>query len=122
MFLLMVMLKVRDHCHISGKYRGSVHKGCYIKVKLYIAHSAHPKKNYDSHRIMQELDKFNFKINLISNGLEMYMRFNINNTLPFIGSFQCLSSSLYYDKTFGTTMFIKSLSFSLFRRAFSRLL
>ena len=43
---------------------------------------------------MQELDKFNFKINVISNGLEKYMCFNINNKLIFIDSFQFLSSSL----------------------------
>ena len=27
-------VKVRDHCHITGKYRGSTHKDCNIKVKL----------------------------------------------------------------------------------------
>ena len=43
---------------------------------------------------MQELAKFNLKINLISNGLEKYMRFSINNKLSFIDSFQFLSSSL----------------------------
>ena len=43
---------------------------------------------------MQELSKFNFKINVIPNGLEMYMSFSINNKLSFIDSFQFLSSSL----------------------------
>ena len=43
---------------------------------------------------MQELGKFNFKINVIPNGLEMYMSFSINNKLSFIDSFQFLSSSL----------------------------
>ena len=43
---------------------------------------------------MQELDKFNLKINVIPNGLEKYMSFNINNKLVFIDSFQFLSSSL----------------------------
>ena len=27
-------VKVRDHCHITGKYRGSAHRGCNINVKL----------------------------------------------------------------------------------------
>ena len=27
-------VKVRDHCHIAGKYRGSAHRDCNIKVKL----------------------------------------------------------------------------------------
>ena len=43
---------------------------------------------------MQELGKFNLKINVISNGLEKYMNFTINNKLSFIYSFQFLSSSL----------------------------
>ena len=33
---------------------------------------------------MQELDKFNFKINVIPNGLEKYMSFTINKKLIFI--------------------------------------
>ena len=43
---------------------------------------------------MQELGKFNLKINVISNGLEKYMKFSVNNKLVFIDSFQFLSSSL----------------------------
>ena len=43
---------------------------------------------------MQELGKFNFKINVIPSGLEIYMSFTINNKLYFIDSFQFLSSSL----------------------------
>ena len=27
-------VKVRDHCHITGKYRGSAHRDCNINVKL----------------------------------------------------------------------------------------
>ena len=43
---------------------------------------------------MQELGKFNLKINVITNRLEKYMRFNINNKLSFIDNVQLLSSSL----------------------------
>ena len=52
------------------------------------------KKNYDSHLIMQEPGKFNLKVNVIRNGLEMYMSFSISNKLNFIDSFQSLSFSL----------------------------
>ena len=34
------------------------------------------QKNYDSHLIMQELRKFDFKINVIPNGLEKSMIIN----------------------------------------------
>ena len=43
---------------------------------------------------MQELSKFNLKINVIANGLEKCMSFTINIKLSFIDSFQFLSSSL----------------------------
>ena len=43
---------------------------------------------------MQELGKFNLKINFIPVGLEKYMSSTVNNKLKFINSFQFLSSSL----------------------------
>ena len=43
---------------------------------------------------MQELGKFNLKINIIPNGLEKHVSFSINNKLSFIDSFRFLSSSL----------------------------
>ena len=43
---------------------------------------------------MQELGKFDFKINVIPNGLEKYMSFSINNKLAFIINFHFLRSSL----------------------------
>ena len=87
-------VKVRDHCHITGKYRGSAHRDCNINVKLNhkIPVVFHNLKNYDSHLIMQELGKFSLKINVILNGLEKYKSFSIN--LSFIVSFQFLTSSL----------------------------
>ena len=58
-------VKVRDHCHITGKYRGSAHRDCNTSVKLNHKMSAvfHNLKNYDSHLLMQELGKFNLKLN-----------------------------------------------------------
>ena len=43
---------------------------------------------------MQELCKFNRKINVVPNGLAKYTSFSINNKLSFIDSFQFLSSLL----------------------------
>ena len=43
---------------------------------------------------MEELGKFNLKINVMPNGLEKYMSFSVNNKLRFIDSFQFFSSAL----------------------------
>ena len=43
---------------------------------------------------MQETGKFNFKVNVIPNGLEKYTSFNINNNLIVIDNFEFLSFSL----------------------------
>ena len=53
--------KVRDHCHITGKYRVSLHRDGNINVKLNhkIPVIFHNLKNFDSHLIMQELSKVN---------------------------------------------------------------
>ena len=89
-------LNVRNHCHITGKYRGSSQRDCNIKVKLNHRFSVvfQNLKNYGPHLIMQEVGKFDCKINIIPNGLEKYMSFNSNNNLIFIDSFEFLSSSL----------------------------
>ena len=56
-------VKVRDHCHITGKYKGSAHRDCNINVKLNheIPVILHNLKIYNSHFIIQDLGKFNFK-------------------------------------------------------------
>ena len=69
--------KVRDHCHVTGKFRGTTHWDCNIdcqltKKVLVIFHSF---RGYDSHLIFNELDKSDVKISVIPNGLEKYMAF-----------------------------------------------
>ena len=48
-------VKEKDRCHITGKYRGSVHRGCNIDVKLNQKFPVvfHNIKNYDSDLITQ---------------------------------------------------------------------
>ena len=53
--------RIRDRCHITGKYRGSPHQDCNInhfrlKVdKIKIPVIFHNLRGYDSHFIMQEI-------------------------------------------------------------------
>ena len=69
--------KVRDHCHVTGKFRGAAHGNCNINFQLTkkVAVIFHNLKGYDSHLIFNELDKFDVKIKVIPNGLEKYMAF-----------------------------------------------
>ena len=87
------VVDVRDHCYITGKYRGSPHRDCNINFKLNHKNPVvfHNLKNYDSYLIMQELAKLNLKINFIPYGLEKYKSFTFNNKLRFIDRFQLLS-------------------------------
>ena len=69
--------KVRDHCHVTGKFRGAAHWNCNINFQLTkkVPVIFHNLRGYDSHLIFNELDKFDVKISVIPNGLEKYMTF-----------------------------------------------
>ena len=54
----------------------------------------HYLRGYDSHLILQEIDKIVVEINVISNGLEKFMDFTISNNLVFADSMQSMNSSL----------------------------
>ena len=97
--------KVRDHCHITGKYRGAAHYSCNINLEVTkkVPVIFHNLKGYDSHLIFKELSKFNvlktskfngLKISVIPNGLEKYMRFTLNKNLIFIDRMLFMNSSL----------------------------
>ena len=88
--------KVRDHCHVTGKFRGAAHWSCNISFQLTkrIPVIFYNLKGYDSHLIFSVLHKFNLKINVIPNGLQKYMAFFLNKNLVFIGSMQFMNFGL----------------------------
>ena len=105
-------VRVRDHCHITGKFRGSAHQECNLKLRIKpedtkIPIIFHNLQGYDSHFIMQQIGEIakNYaykdqkgkerplKINAIPNNMEKYMAFMLGNHLTFIHSFQFMSSS-----------------------------
>ena len=88
--------KVRDHCHVTGKFRGAAHWNCNINFQLTKKVPAifHNLRGYDSHLIFDELDKFDVKINVMSNGLQRYMAFFLNKNLVLIDSMQFMSFNL----------------------------
>ena len=75
--------KVRDHCHITGTFRGAAHWSCNINFqltkKLHVIF--HNLRGYDSHLIFSELNKFYFKISVIPNRLEKYMGFFLSRNV-----------------------------------------
>ena len=53
-------IKVRDHCHIICKFRGSSHRDCNLQLKINpetikIPIIFHNLPGYDSHFIMQNI-------------------------------------------------------------------
>ena len=68
-FYVNAYFTVRDQCHATGKYRGSAHRDFNVQVNLNHKIPVN-LQNYYSYLIMQELGKFDFKINVIPNGLE----------------------------------------------------
>ena len=64
--------KVRDHCHINGKFRGEAHWSCNINLQLTkkVLVIFHNVRGCDSHLIFCEHGKFDLKIDVIPNGLE----------------------------------------------------
>ena len=88
--------KVRDHCHVTGKFRGAAHGSCNINLQLTkkVPVIFHNLRGYDSHLIFCEINKFDVKIDVIPNSLEKYMTFFLNKNLVFIESMQFMNSSL----------------------------
>ena len=88
--------KVRDHCHITGKYKGVAHWSCHVDLKLSkkVPVIFHNLRGYDSHLIIKEISKSDVKVSVIPNGLEKCIAFTIDTNLVFIDSMQFLNSSL----------------------------
>ena len=96
--------KVRDHCHITGQYRGAAHRDCNLKwaisaEKLKIPVIFHNLKGYDCHFIMQKIGDLirrdvNINVGVIASNFEKYIGFRLGNHLTFIDSFSFMSQSL----------------------------
>ena len=92
--------KVRDHCHLTGKYRGVAHNKCnfYFFCNRFLPVVMHNLKGYDSHLIIKEAFNINKTlgdrtIDAIPNSYEKFMSITIGD-LRFIDSCQFMASSL----------------------------
>ena len=98
--LLVPNLKdsVRDHDHVTGRYRGAAHNECNFKLKLNAKTAPipvifHNLKGYDEHLLMQGMARVHGKIKCIPTNTEKYISFSLGN-LIFIDSMNFMQSSL----------------------------
>ena len=92
--------KVRDHCHLSGNYKGPAHNVCSINVKQkdsnFIPFAFHNFSNYDCHMFFKRLvdlrkDKVKFKTLPKTNEEFVAVKYGC---IRFIDSYRFLSESL----------------------------
>ena len=105
--------RVRDHCHLSGKFRGAAHEVCNQKYKVptFFPVVFHNLSGYGSHLFIKTLRYSEGDISCISNNEENYISFtkqvifdkfaneegknvNIKRELRFIDSLRLMASSL----------------------------
>ena len=109
-----IILKVRDHCHFTGEYRGTAHNECNLKCKkpLILPVVFHNLQGYDSHLFIKQLAKISGDLSCIPSTEKKYISFSkkikvgeylsrkkgkifpIKFEIRFIDSFKFLSTSL----------------------------
>ena len=106
-------LKVRDHCHYTGLYRGSAHSLCNLRYKIpaYIPVVFHNLSGYEAHLFITEFGAHTSEMGVIAKNKEDYNSFSIKVPVDiyidkngeekdkfieprFIDSFKFMSSSL----------------------------
>ena len=90
------MDKVRDHCHVTGRFRGASHKKCNINLRLprKLPTIFHNLQGYDGHINFKELNNFDVDIGLIPKGIDKYMCIVVNRHINFVDSLQFYDGSL----------------------------
>ena len=80
--------KVRNYCHITGKFRRAAHNQCNLKLKIpkKLPIIFHNLEGYDGHIIFNELNNFDVTIDVIPKTIEKYMSIIVNRTITFIDS------------------------------------
>ena len=90
-------VKVRDHDHITGKFRGAAHQKCNLQLRseYKIPVFFHNFRGYDSHLIAIVMNKFKWReIKVIGQGMEKYLTLNFGKHICFKDSLQFMSCSL----------------------------
>lgn len=92
-------IKVRDHDHLTGVYRGPACNNCNINYKLpsFIPVILHNLSGYDSHFIIPQLGRDDGNIDVLATSLEKFISFSKKVgkiKLRFVDSLRFMPSSL----------------------------
>ena len=80
--------KVRDHCHVTGKYRGALHSECNLRLghkDLIIPVFAHNNSGYDLHMFVKRLADMEGGVSCIADNEEKYITFSKNTLVDVAG-------------------------------------
>ena len=71
---------VKDHCHITGRYRGAAHNACHLKMRIKpktdpIPVMFHNLRGYNAHHLMQAMSQLQKEVKCIANNMEKYITF-----------------------------------------------
>ena len=88
---------VKDHCHITGRYRGAAHNECNLKMRIksktdQIPIVFHNLRGYDAHHLMQAMSNLQKEVKCVANNMEKYITFSVGG-LRFIDSLKFLQGS-----------------------------
>lgn len=90
-------VKVRDHSHLTGVFRGAAHRECNLKYQeARILPVVFHNLNYDSHFLIEKLSsEFKGKLDIIPINSEHYISFtkHVDDTI-----FDCENSDTFYNK------------------------
>lgn len=85
--------KVRDHCHLTGEYRGAAHSKCNLSIRENYKIPVFVHNLKDAHLLFREMGLTGAKPKIIATNTEKYVSFSIDN-LVFKDSCQFLQLSL----------------------------
>jgi hypothetical protein len=104
-------IKVRDHCHVTGKFRGAAHQSCNLRVRtsLKIPVFFHNGSGYDFKHFIRKLYKIDKDLKIISQTEEKYfsitarvkrtnIQFEFKDSLKFLLKSIDKSAKVLYDK------------------------
>ena len=72
------IIKVKDHCHFTGEYRGAAHNQCNLKCRKphILPVIFHNLQGYDSHLFIKQLAKVSGDLSCIPSTEEKYISFS----------------------------------------------